>query len=90
MSFKSFSILRSFGHFVLNKSGMILAILEAKKHSYVQQSGTILGIYVDGHPRYISVNFSLKTGHWSRVRCHLKVIFFLALAAILFSGANIF
>ena len=39
---------------------MILAILEVghpRKHSYVQQSGTILGIYVEGHPKYISVIF---------------------------------
>ena len=35
----------------------MLAILEAKKHSYVRQSGTIFGIYEEGNPRYISVIF---------------------------------
>ena len=34
----------------------------------------------------------LKSGHWSRKRCHLKVFFFLflALTSILFSGAEPF
>ena len=32
----------------------------------------------------------LKSGHWSRRRCHLKVFLFLALVAILFSGAEPF
>ena len=30
----------------------------------------------------------LKSGLWPRRRCHLKVFLFLALAAILFSGAE--
>ena len=32
-----------------------------KKHSCeIQRSGKILGIYVEGHPGYISVNFFLN------------------------------
>ena len=30
----------------------------------------------------------LKSGHWPRARCHLKIFYFLALAAILFNGAE--
>ena len=30
----------------------------------------------------------LKSGHWPRTRCRLKIFFFLALAAILFNGAE--
>ena len=30
----------------------------------------------------------LKSGHWSTMRCHLKVFLCLALVAILFSGAE--
>ena len=32
----------------------------------------------------------LKSVHWSGKRCHLKVFLFLALVAILFSGAEQF
>ena len=32
----------------------------------------------------------LKSGHWSRRRCHLKVFLFLALVAILFNAAERF
>ena len=30
----------------------------------------------------------LKSGHWPRMRCHLKIFYFSALAAILFNGAE--
>ena len=30
----------------------------------------------------------LKSGHWPRTRCRLKIFYFLALAAILFNGAE--
>ena len=30
----------------------------------------------------------LKSGHWPRTRRHLKIFYFLALAAILFNGAE--
>ena len=30
----------------------------------------------------------LKSGHWPKTRCHLKIFYFLALAAILFNGAE--
>ena len=30
----------------------------------------------------------LKSGHWPRTRCRLKIFYFSALAAILFSGAE--
>ena len=30
----------------------------------------------------------LKSGHWPRTRCCLKIFYFLALAAILFNGAE--
>ena len=32
----------------------------------------------------------LKSGHWPRTRCRLKIFYFLALAAILFNGAEPF
>ena len=30
----------------------------------------------------------LKSGHWPRIRCRLKIFYFLALAVILFNGAE--
>ena len=36
---------------------------------------------------YFCVNI-LKSGHWPRSRCHLKSLYFLALVAILFNGAE--
>ena len=54
---------------------------------FVQQSGTVLAILVKGHSRNISVKLF---GYWPRRRCHLKVFLFLALAAILFRGAEPF
>ena len=61
MIFKCFSILSSGGHF-FQRCGMILAIL------------------VERHSKNISVKhfckINLKSGHWSRRRCHLKVVFF--------------
>ena len=32
----------------------------------------------------------LKSGHWPRTRCHLKILYFLALVAVLFNGAGPF
>ena len=55
---------------------------------FVQQSGTILAILVEGHPSNISVKQFLKSGHWPRRRCRLKVFLILALVAILFSRAE--
>ena len=52
---------------------------------FVQWSGTILAILVDGHPRHISVKKNLKSSRLTRKRCRLKVFLFLALVAILFS-----
>ena len=62
----------------------VFSIFSSGGH-FVQQSGTILAILVEGHPRNISVKFFLKSFLWSRMRCNLKVFLFLALAAILFS-----
>ena len=30
----------------------------------------------------------LKSGHWPRTRCHLKIFYFSALAAVLFNGTE--
>ena len=57
---------------------------------FVQWNGTILSFLVEGHPKNISVKFILKSGHWPRRRCHLKVFLFLALPAILCSGGGQF
>ena len=38
--------------------------------------------------KYLSANI-LKSGHWPRTRCRLKILYFLALAAILFNGAEL-
>ena len=38
---------------------------------FVQLSGTVLAILVEGHPRII-----LKLGHWSMRICRLKVFLF--------------
>ena len=62
----------------------VFSIFSSGGH-FVQQSGTILAILVEGHPRNISVKFFLKSFLWSRMRYNLKVFLFLALAAILFS-----
>ena len=55
---------------------------------FIQWSRTSFAILVEGNPRNISVN--LKSVHWSRRRSNLKVFLFLALVAILFSGAEPF
>ena len=39
---------------------------------FVQRSGTIVAILVEGHLRNIFCEIVLKSGHWSRRRCHLK------------------
>ena len=41
-----------------------------------------------GSPKKYFYEIILRLVHWSRRRCHLKVFLFLALAAILFSGAE--
>ena len=75
MSFKGYSIFSSGGHFV-------------------RWRGTIVTILVEGHLRNMPVKYAceiiLKSGLWPRRRCHLKVFLFLALVAILFSGAKPF
>ena len=43
-----------------------------------------------GSPKKHFCEIILKLVHWSKRRCHLKVFLFLALAAILFSGAERF
>ena len=43
-----------------------------------------------GSPKEHFCEIILKSGHWSRRRCHLKVFLFLALVAILFSGEEPF
>ena len=49
------------------------SIFSSDGHS-VQQSGTILAILVEGHPRTICVKLFLKSAHWPRRRC-LKFFF---------------
>ena len=39
---------------------------------YVQQSGTILAILVEGHPKTICVKLFLKSAHWPRRSCCLN------------------
>ena len=51
---------------------------------FVQQSRTILAILVNGDKRI------LKSEHWPRRRCLKFFYLFLALAAILFSRAELF
>ena len=46
--------------------------------------------YGRGSPEEHFCEIILKLVHWSRRRYHLKVFLFLALAAILFSGAERF
>ena len=57
---------------------------------FVQRSETILAVLVEGHPRMISVKRILKLVQWSRRRCHLNDFLFLAVVAILCSGAERF
>ena len=49
---------------------------------FVQRSGLILAILVEGHPRNIAVKIILKSGHRPKKSCHLKVFLYFALAAI--------
>ena len=53
-------------------------------HHFVQPSSAILVILVEGH----WWNTSVQHYHWPRTRCHLKIFYFLALAAILINGAE--
>ena len=55
---------------------------------FVQQSGTILACLVEDHPKNHFCEINLKLVNWSRRRSHLQVFLFLALADILFSGAE--
>ena len=55
---------------------------------FVLQSGTILAILVKGHEEHFC-QIILKLGHGPG-RCRLKVFLCLALATILFSGAEPF
>ena len=51
---------------------------------FVQRSGTILAILIEGHPRHFC-EIILKSGHWPRRRCCLKV--FLVLVLVTFCSA---
>ena len=53
---------------------------------FYQQSGTIFAILVKGHKRNSSVKIILKSGHWPRRRCPLKVFLFLVLVAKLLAA----
>ena len=64
-----------------------VSIFSSRGH-FVQQSGTILAFVVEDHPKEHFCEIILKSVHWSRRRSHLKVFLFLALASILFSGAE--
>ena len=52
----------------------VFSIFSSDGHSN-QQSGTILAILVEGHPRSICVTLFLKSAHWPRRRCCLKFFF---------------
>ena len=54
---------------------------------FAQLSGNTSNFGRASLEEYLSANI-LKSGHWPRMRCLLKSILFLALAAILFSGAE--
>ena len=43
-----------------------------------------------GSPKEHFCEIILKSGHWSRRTCHIKVFLFLALVAILFNAAERF
>ena len=55
-----------------------------------QRSGTILSILCRESHKEHFCEINLKSVLWSGKRCHLKVFLLLALAAILFSGAERF
>ena len=57
---------------------------------FVQQSGMIFSKFGRRPPKENFCEIILKSVHWSRRRCHLKVFLLLALAAILFSGERNF
>ena len=69
--------------------GFFFYIFSSDGH-FVQQSGTILAILVEGHPRNINMTLfgNRPTGLGGDVV--LQVFLFLSLAAILFSGAKSF
>ena len=76
------------------KSCFFFSILSSSGH-FVQRSRTILAILVEGYPKKHFCEIILKSGHWPRRRCHLKLflfffLLFLALVAILFSGVKPF
>ena len=59
---------------------------------FIQRSGTIFSNFGKESHKEHFFEIILKSVHWSRRRCHLKVFlfFFLSLAAPLFSGAERF
>ena len=87
-----FSIFRSGSHFV-QQSRTILAILVEGYQRNISVKlfwKRSIGLEDDVISKEHFHNFFLKSGHWSLRWCHLKVFLFLALAAILFSGAERF
>ena len=54
---------------------------------FVQWSRTIFSNFGRGSPKEYFYEIILKLSHWPR-RCYLQIFLFLALAAILFSGAE--
>ena len=55
---------------------------------FIQQSGTILAFLIENYPKKHFCEIILKSAHWSWSKSHLKFFLFLALLAILFSGAK--
>ena len=57
---------------------------------FVQQGGTFLNTFGGQSPKEHSCTIFSKSMNWLRRRSHLKLFLFLALAAILFTGAEWF
>ena len=57
---------------------------------FVQRSGTILAILAEGRPSKDFCEIIMKSCHWPWRRSNLCLFLFLALAAILFIGADQF
>ena len=55
---------------------------------FCQGDGSYCSNFDRGPPKEHFCEIILKSVHWSQRRSHLKVFLFLALAAILFSGAE--
>ena len=60
----------------------LAAILFSAKRSHFSNFGW--GLLVE----YFCANI-LKSGYWPRMRCRLKILYYLALAAVLFNGAEL-